>query len=316
MTSDIGPISIQEYENRLQKVQEQLTRKGLVGLVAFSSYQEREGHVAYLTNHRNTLPNDMSHQGIGYAAAILARQGKPFLIAPGGYDAGKVTNICDVRIGEDLIRETAQALKILDLSAGKIGIAGTDVIPAEYYQQLKRDCPHATLCKADEIVENQRLIKSPAEIELLKRAAQLADGILKAGLDAIQPGVPSWQIEQRMCAAGVESGADFIPRNRVCFGKMTSHLNWKNADLRAVENGDYVLLEAAGWCAGYGFECKRVVVAGDRSKEQQDYLEHLAEAAEWMIATLKTNAQWTFFMAESRGREIHAVGNEIGRAHV
>jgi Xaa-Pro aminopeptidase len=177
---------------------------------------------------------------------------------------------------------------------------------------VQRDCPYATLCKANEIVENQRLIKSPAEFELLKRAAQLADGILKAGLEAIRPGVPSWQIEQRMCAAGVESGADFIPRNRVCFGKMTSHLNWKNADLRAVENGDYVLLEAAGWCAGYGFECKRVVVAGDRSKEQQDYLEHLAEAAEWMIATLKTNAQGTFFMAESRGREIHAVGNGIG----
>jgi Xaa-Pro aminopeptidase len=312
MTTKIGHISTQEYEHRLFRVQEQMVEKGLHALVAFSSYQEREGHVAYLTNHRNSLPNGMSHQGIGHAAVLVPLQGKTILVAPGGYEAEKVISICDVLTGEALIPETVRALRMLNLSAGKIGIAGVDVVPAEYFLQLHKDVPKATFGKADDILENQRLIKSPTEIELLQKAAKIGDRVIKTGLEAIQPGVNGWQIELRIRAAAAEAGADFIPRIRVCSGKTINPLIWPQVDRREFEEGDFVLLEVAGWYAGYGFECSRVVVAGEPTHEQKDYLEHLAEATEWMIGTLKSDIKKTFYLNESRGREIHPVGHGIG----
>ncbi len=312
MSTDVGIISNKEYEDRLQKIQELAGRKGLNALIAFSSYQVRDGHVAYLTNHRNSHPNIMSHKGLGHAALIIPMQGKPILIAPGGCDAQKITNVSDIRTGESIIAETAQVIKKMDMTASKVGIAGLDVIPTEYYLQLQRDLPMAALVSVDEMLENQRLLKSPSEILLLQQAAQLGDTIMKAGLEAIQPGVSGWQVEQLIRASAAQAGADLISHIQICSGKSINVFIWPQVNSRIFEDGDFVLLKAAGWYHGYGFECSRITVAGKRFNEQQDYLEHIAEAAEWMIGTLKVETQWTYYMAESRSREIHAEGNGIG----
>lgn len=307
-----GVISTHEFSQRRQNVQEQAARKGLDGLIAFSGFLEREGHVAYLTNYHIPHPNIVSLEGIGYSAVILPLQGDPVLIAPGGYGLQKVMYCESARVGANLIREAAIALKSLGMSAGKIGIAGTDVIPARYYLQLQKDFPQATFIQADEILEKLRMIKSSTEITLMKQAAYQATRIVKAGMAAAQPGISGIQIEAQMLSACPEIGVDLIHRNRINSGKQIHPDQWPPLDQRTIEDGDFVLIEAAGWYQGYGFECTRVMVAGEGSKEQQDFLEHITEAADWMIGTLKTGVQWTYYMAESRAREIHAIGNGIG----
>lgn len=312
MMTEIGPFSILEYEQRLSRLQEQIALQHLNGLVAFSSYQEREGHVAYLTNHRNSFPNVMTHLGLGHAAVVVPVEGKSILVAPGGYQMQKVTGISDACTGYALIPETERALKMLNLKTGKLGLAGLDVIPAEYYLHLQKTLPKVTFEKADDILENMRLIKSQAEIEVLRKAARVADAGLKAGLEAINPGVSGLEIEKITRSAAMDAGADFIPRVRVCSGKNVNPLIWPQVDRRKLEEGDFVFLDLIGWHAGYGFDCSRVAVAGDATQEKRDYLEQLAEATEWMISRLKPGIARTFYLAESRGREIHPSGHSIG----
>lgn len=311
MTTAIDIISQGEYKLRLNRLQEQMAQKKLGALLAFSGFQEREGHVAYLCNHRNSIPNVVSHQGWGHAALVIPAQGEAVLVAPGGYEADKVTNIAGARTGASLVSETLRAMDSLDICSGKVGVAGLDVIPAEYYLQLAKSARQVTLEKADELLENLRLVKSPAEIEILRQAAHAADAGLKAALEVALPGMYGYEIEQRARDAAAEAGADFVSRVRVCSGKCIHPHIWPQVDRRRLEQGDLVFINLVGMVMGYGFDCSRAAVAGKADLEQLDYLQHLAEATDWMINRLKPGSE-TFFLAESRGRVITARAHGIG----
>ena len=77
-------IPREEFEERRTRTQQALQAKDLDGLIAFSCYAEREGHVCYLANHHLSFPNVMSHMGLGYAALVLPAEGLGVLVSPFG----------------------------------------------------------------------------------------------------------------------------------------------------------------------------------------------------------------------------------------
>ena len=50
----------------------------------------------------------------------------------------------------------------------------------------------------------------------------------------------------------------------------------------------------------------------EATDEQTDYLEHMIEATEWMVGTLKPGSPLEFVYTESRGRSITPFGHGIG----
>ena len=76
------PMPDLEFQQRLTRVQEAMKEKGLDGLIVVSAYMDKQGDVAYLTNHRVVLPPwafDSEHRGIGYCACVVPRSGGIFL---------------------------------------------------------------------------------------------------------------------------------------------------------------------------------------------------------------------------------------------
>jgi Xaa-Pro aminopeptidase len=286
--------------------------KELDGLIAFSCYAEREGHVCYLTNHHLSFPNVMSHMGLGHAALVLPAGGEGLLVSPYGYEADKVVGIGGARTGLDLAGEVVSAVKELKLDGGRIGIAGTDVVPAEYRDSIVRRLPQATFENADNLLEGQRIIKSEAELELLRQAARIADAGLQAGMEAAQVGVREYEVELAARQAALGAGADFIPRVRVSSGLRLAELQWPQVGRRKLVPGDFVYLDLIGWFANYGFDNSRVTVVGRASAAQKDYLDHAVEATEWMIGELKPGVPVEFVYTESRGRDITPFGHGIG----
>ncbi len=304
-----------EFEKRLERTQELMNQKGLAGLVIFSGYQEREGHLAYLINHHNTFPNAMSHIGLGYSALVLPSQGKGVLAAPMGYDAGKVVGIDYGLDGWVLVNDLVQALKDKKLDGSRLGVVGMDVVPAEIYGWLVKSLPNASLEGANEIVESQRLIKSTIEVELLRQAAGVADAALNAGLAAAKPGACQLDVEFAARQAAMQAGAEFVPRVRVSSGKQVKTSGWPLTAQKQIEEGDLVYLDVIGWVSNYGFDNSRVTVAGKAREEQQDYLNHMLEVTEWMTGALKPGEEIAFYYTESRTRNIipyaHGIGLEI-----
>jgi len=268
--------------------------------------------VSYLTNHRNSFPNVLSHTGLGHSALVLPLKGLGTLIAPIGYEAKKVVNIDAAKTGFVLVSEILAALKEKGLENGRIGVTGLDVIPAEYYQAIRESMGKATVEPANQMIETLRLIKSPAEIELLRKAAGVADAALLAGMAAAREGTTEHEVELSVRSAGLETGADFIPRVRVATGPRLQSLSWPMATKRRIARGDFVYLDVIGWVGGYGFDNSRINVVGQPTDEQRDYLDHAVEATEWMIGLVKPDARLGFVMTMSRERQIVAFGHGIG----
>lgn len=302
----------EEFEQRLARSQELLHERELDGLIAFSSYSEREGHVCYLTNHHISFPNVLSHVGFGHAAVVLPAEGKGVLVSPMGYEAEKVVGIDYARTGYNLVADVVSVVKEKKLHDRKIGIVGLDVIPAEYYNSLVKVLPKATFEEANDLLENQRVVKSQAEVELLRQAARIADVGLQAGMEAVREGVSQYELELAARKAALDAGVGFVPRVRVSSGKKITTLGWPMVTDKKLEKGDLVYLDFIGWFGNYGFDNSRATVVGEPTDEQRDYLDHLVEATEWMVGALKPGIEIGFVYTESRGRSIIAFGHGIG----
>jgi Xaa-Pro aminopeptidase len=290
--------------------------RGLEGLIAFSSYAEREGHVCYLTNHRISFPNIMSHIGLGYAALVLPLRGKGTLVSPLGYETAKVVGIDQAKTGRQLVTELVAAIREKELDGKKLGVVGLDVIPVEYYECLGRCLPAVALEPANDLLEAQRVIKSPAEIELLRRAAHVADVGIAAGMRKVRQGLRRYEIEIAVRKEVLEAGADYIPRIRIASGTKVDTLCWPMSDATLLVEGDFFFVDVIGFASNYGFDNSRAKTVGKPTPMQKDYLEHIAEATEWMIGELKPGRELTFVTTYSRERSIqvlaHGIGLEIG----
>lgn len=307
-----SPFTSSDFEKRIATTQKLMADRGLDGLIAFSSYQERQGHVAYLANHFISFPNVMSHMGFGHAALVLPASTPPILVAPMGYEAEKVHGIASAKTGFNLMADLVGAVKEAGLAEGKLAIVGTDVIPAEYYSSLGQALPGATLEPANDLLETQRMIKSAAEIEALRQAAHAADVGLQAGIAAAKQGATQFDIELAARRAALEAGADFIPRVRVASGPSITTLGWPMVRDQALQKGDLVYLDFIGWMHGYGFDNSRATVVGKPTDEQREYLDHMVEATEWMVEIIKPGKPFEVCYTQSRDRTIMPFGHGIG----
>jgi len=305
-------ITKQEFERRLESVQDLMKQRALEGLIIFSGFQEREGHVCYLTNHRNPFPNGLSHKGMGYSAFVLAAEGLGILISPFGYEANKVVNIDIVETGFSFVPNLVAAAKKKGLDGKRIGIVGMDIIPAEYYDGITGALGKATFEIANDILENIRCIKSPAEIELLRNAAKIADAALLAGMEAACEGATSHVVELATRKAALETGADFIPRIHVSIGHKIETLIWPITTKQRIEKRDFVHLKVVGWAGGYGFSNSRIKFVGKPNGDQKSFLDQVVEATEWMISLMRPRAQLGFVLSLHRDRRILPSGHGIG----
>ena len=311
MTEEFA-ISEKEFGERTNRTQKLTSEKGLDGLIAISSYAEREGHVCYLTNHHTFFPNVMSHVGFGFAAVVLPVNRKPILICPMGYQKDKVVGIEYAKVGFDYASEIVAALKEKNLDDKKIGVAGLDVLPVEYYNRIKESVSKATFERADDILESQRVIKSPAEQKILREAARIAGEGLKAGMEAVEEGVKECDIEMAARKAAMNAGADYVVRVRVSSGEKISGLGWPMATRKKMRKGEFVYLDFIGWFKNYGFDTSRITVVGNPTEEQKELLETSMEATDWIIGTMKPGKERLYVFTMVRGKAIIPIAHHIG----
>ncbi|MDA8054476.1 MAG: Xaa-Pro peptidase family protein [Thermoplasmatales archaeon] len=307
-------ITKEEFEGRRKKVQDEMRKEGYDGLVIFSGYVEREGHVCYLTNHHSSFPNVMSHKGLGYSAYVLPSEGEGALVAPFGFEEDKVVNIGSAQTGMNIVEGLKSAISDTNLYGKRLGVIGSDIIPAEYYLNLT-DHLGKKLDRVDHIEENLRAIKSEAELRILRESALVSDAGLKAGMESVKEGKKELDIALAATNASIEAGADMIARVRISSGKHLISLRWPMATDREIKKGDFVYIDFIGFYKNYGFDVQRIKTVGEATSEQKAALTQAKEAEEWMIDLMKPGKTIKLIKASSRGFRIdpfmHGIGLEI-----
>jgi len=273
-----------EFKERLTRCQVAAGERGLAGLLVVGrSFYDRPGNLAYLTNHFPPFPTtaDLGDwQGMGHGLLVLPAAGDPTLIVDGRAYREDLVAVQDVRLDTNLPRAAAGVIREKGLAGGAIGLVGDDILPLSMYRSLAERLPDVRWAPAGDIVENLRMIKSPAERALLRQAADVASAGLRAGLDAVGFGVRENEVNAAGTAAAMRAGADFVRYLRVHSGPWSAWgSRWPQASDRAMAKGDLVTLDIIGAVQGYGFDVLRTTIVGfDTLPEQRAMCEAVLHA--------------------------------------
>lgn len=271
--SGIEPaVSLAEVRGRQEQTRRLLQQEGYIGaLVVGRGFFDRCGSLAWLTNHFPPFiggPFADENGGVGHGFLILPAEGEPALC--GDFHRQELVAVSDIRQGPAPVKYMLEALADRGLTGGRIALVGADLVPYLVIKLINERYPDLHLDPRDDLVEKQRMYKSPREIELLRHAARVCDLGLEAAVAAIRPGNRDWDV----CAAGtgkaLAAGADFVRYLRVHSGPWSAFgVRWPQALDRILEDGDMVTVDLIGAVNGYQFDVLRTAVVGTATEQQR-----------------------------------------------
>jgi Xaa-Pro dipeptidase len=128
------------------------------------------------------------------------------------------------------------------------------------------------------IVEEGRIQKSPAEIEVMKKAAIATEAGMQAGIEACLPGVTENEIGAAISEAMFRAGGEppaVMPYVTSGPRSMIGHATWEG---RVVQPGEHVFMEVGGCYRRYHTAMMRTVVLDELSPSMRSAEWHMMEA--------------------------------------
>ncbi|TAA55882.1 M24 family metallopeptidase [Shinella sp. JR1-6] len=210
---------------------------------------------------------------------------------------------------------------------GNIGIE----LEAYYYSpkahaRLTAGLPNATFHDADLLVNWIRSVKSPAEVDYLRKASRLAEAAVRAAYDTIAPGVRECDAIAKIQAAQVAGAPDFagditaLPPT-ILAGENASapHVMW--SDRRFGEN-ETVALELAGVVRRYTAGLARTLQLGKMPVKVNDTSKAVLEGMEAVLASIRpgvtaeaVEASWRKVIERYGLKKESRIGYSIGVAY-
>lgn len=189
-------ITASEFEQRRQRAGAVARAEGLDGLVVCSrggGTLDRFADVFWLTGFYTQFPYipDVAGNwsGRAHAVALVKPSGETRLIV----DVPTWVNVAlpDERITfADFVTEAAvKAIADEFGSSARLGLVGADTMPASMYRAMTAAQPGIELVDVQGAYNGLKAIKSPSEIELLRRASELGSRSIDAMMAAAKAGM-------------------------------------------------------------------------------------------------------------------------------
>ncbi|MFO1267765.1 MAG: Xaa-Pro peptidase family protein [Rubrivivax sp.] len=184
----------------------------------------------------------------------------------------------------------AGALARRGLAGARIGLDFMSYgMPLARFESLKRALPQCSFVDLGPLVWELRLHKSPAEVDLLTRAAAIADEAMTRAAGACSPGASQRDAARIAAATFIARGADPGPPGPISAGRGWDflHGHLEDGPLRA---GDVVHLELTPRVAGYSARLMRCVAVGSAASATVDAMRRLVECQDRQIAAMRPGA--------------------------
>ena len=159
------------------------------------------------------------------------------------------------------------------------------------YEKIKQGLPNAKLKDSERLVNWVRLVKSNAEIELMKSAALISEKGMKTAMGAINPGVrqcdAAAEIQRALFVGTPEVGGEYsgiatlLPTGK---GTSASHLT---ATQDKFVSGEATIIELSGTYKRYHAPMARTVLLGKPDQKKIDAMKATNEALESGISATK-----------------------------
>jgi Xaa-Pro aminopeptidase len=122
---------------------------------------------------------------------------------------------------------------------------------------------------AGDLVERLRAIKDAGEVSSIRSAAALASEALAEILPTVSPGETEFAIAGRLEAALRRRGSEWHPFPTIVASGPRAALPHAGTSSRAVERGEWLLLDFGAQVDGYCADLTRTVVVGARADQRQ-----------------------------------------------
>jgi Xaa-Pro dipeptidase len=270
-----------EYHGRVSAVQKILAERGVDAILVFQIH-----NMNYLTGYQTVGQNN-------YQFVLVPRSGEPtlFLRRLEG-DLGRYyTPFEDIVVwedDEDPVELTRALLEEKRVASGHLGYEGTSPsFTTRVFASLKTALPGAEWSDQAGIVEEGRMIKSPAEIEYIRRSARTTEAGMQAAIEAIREGASENDVAAAGAAATIAAGSEPLTMSPILTSGPRSAVAHTSFLRRKLVKGDTVLLEWTGSYYRYSAPLMRSAVVGKPPDRLQGMWDVLVEALEAAIAVIR-----------------------------
>lgn len=292
-------IKRDEFEQRQRKVSEVARERGYSAILVWSANLPTAwlGDVLYLANHHAMLcqlPRSAALHSSSFSALVVPAEEPPILLTTALDDTDDRIAVDDVRAATHLPQEVASLLVEKGYAEGRIGLVAHETMLASSYQALVAGLgDKVTLEPCDEVLETMRMVKSPAEIALLRDAAEIGLEWMATTMGAVEAG----RTEGEVVGEGLRylAAAGGVPYDVIISsGPNVEHI-WGSSGVphwnheRKLVDGDMLHLDLWGPVRdGYYTDFSRsTVVGGKASEAQKQVLEGSIDLIEAIVAEIR-----------------------------
>ncbi|MGB1090592.1 MAG: Xaa-Pro aminopeptidase [Oceanobacter sp.] len=160
-------------------------------------------------------------------------------------------------------------------------------------QVRKGSVPPREFSALDHLLHEMRLIKSPAEIELMQEAADISAEAHIEAMKAVRPGVFEYQLEAEMMRIFMASGSRWPAYPSIVGAGENACILHYTTNTAEIQDGDLVLIDAGCELDYYASDITRTFPANGRFTDEQKALYQLVLDAQYAaIDEVKAGNNW------------------------
>ena len=274
------PFSAAEMEQRRRRAQELMVQHKLDALMVTGDFSACMNYY-YLSGH---APRDYQSNFSRPHVMVLKQDGRAALLV---YNINKdnaleTSWVQDVRIyGPPFTYEPLRALLLeLGLEKARIGAElGADQrlwLPVQQFLLLQQSLDRAQFVDAAEVLWRLRMIKSKAEVELIRTAGRINGRALRRAFSELTEGATEKDVTRSVCKFLVEEGAWRPPHTQIL---VMSEKKAKRKGHRArmlgpsddpLLKGDILFVDSGAIYENYWGEFNRMAVVGEANDRQEE----------------------------------------------
>ena len=281
-------ISREELERRWQRVRKFMDCDALVILQNVDKY--------YLAGTLQT------------GVLWFPRDGEPLLAVRKSYERAKVESAV-----KNLVPlKTYSELPALIPNPGETVGFELDILPVATYQQVSKYFPKSKIVDGSAAVRNARAVKTPYEIECIRRAAQQLDKMFLDIPSQLREGLPEFELAARIEYVLRMAGHQGLTRVRrfnmemhygaVSFGETSAYPHAFDGPVgvrglyaaapmmgsrRLLKRNEPVMIDICGGYAGYIADGSRTYSLGPVSQQMKETYEYIVELNTWIESQLR-----------------------------
>ncbi|KMT21336.1 M24 family metallopeptidase [Clostridium cylindrosporum] len=210
------------------------------------------------------------------------------------------------------------------LIKNNIAILGIEegYVTLKKYEGYRENFTNVEIVKLESLIENLRIIKDESEIELISKAANIADKAFEYILSFIKEGISELDVAIELELYMKKLGASSLSFPTIVASGERSSLPHGVATDKLIRNGDFVTLDFGCVYKGYCSDMTRTVVVGKATEEQKKIYNLVLKANEEALKCAKPGVKCSELDKVARDIIIkggygekfgHGLGHGVGR---